>query len=190
MIQIQNTIVSQDIFDHDFVCNLSVCKGQCCVEGDAGAPLEKAEVLILEEIYPKVKPFLRKEGIEAIESQGTSVIDIDQEDVTPLVNNNECAYVIYDDQNITKCGIEKAFEAGIIEFIKPISCHLYPIRVSVYDEFEGLNYERITICNPACILGEKLKLSVLDFLEAPLKRKYGDKWYAEAQEVQKALKSS
>ena len=115
MFQLGKTIVSEDILEKDFVCNLSKCKGACCVQGEAGAPLEKEEVEILKEIYPKVKPLLRKEGIEAIETQGTSVVSDFGELETPLVNDEECAYVIFDEHNIAKCGIEEAYNQGLVD---------------------------------------------------------------------------
>ncbi len=124
MIQIDDKLVSEDIFSEEFVCNLSKCKGICCVEGDAGAPLDKNETEILENIFPKIKKYLKPEGIAAIEEQGTHVIDIDGDLVTPLVNGGECAYVIFDEKGITKCGIEKAYEDGAVDWQKPISCHL------------------------------------------------------------------
>ena len=130
MIQIDDKLVSEDVFAEEFVCNLSKCKGICCVEGDAGAPLDKEETEILKNIFPKIKDYLRPEGVAAIEEQGTHVIDIDGDLVTPLVNGEECAYVIFDENGITKCGIEKAYEDGVVEWQKPISCHLYPIRIT------------------------------------------------------------
>lgn len=187
MIEVQHTLLSDDIFEKKFVCNLSKCKGICCVEGDSGAPLEKEEVEILEKIYPKIEPFLREEGKEAIRKQGTSVVDIDGEEVTPLINHKECAYVVFDENLTALCGIELAYLAGKVDFIKPISCHLYPIRVTRYKNFEALNYDKWSVCSPACDLGETLQISVLDFLEKPLKRKYGDAWFKECSEIQKIL---
>ena len=130
MIQIDDKLISEDIFSEEFVCNLSRCKGACCVAGDVGAPLEKYETEILDRIFPQVKPYLRPEGIKALEEQGTWTIDPNDGDfVTPMVNGEECAYVIFDEKGITKCGIEKAYEDGAVDWHKPISCHLYPIRV-------------------------------------------------------------
>ncbi len=188
MIELGKTIISQDLLEKDFVCNLSACKGACCVEGDAGAPLEKEEVEILAEIYPKVKPFMRPEGIEAIEKQGTAIKDWDGEMVTPLVNGKECAYVIFDEKGITKCGIEKAYENGVVDFKKPISCHLYPIRITYYRDFDALNYHKWDICSPACTLGAELKVPVYRFLKDALIRKYGEDWYTEIEAIDDALK--
>jgi len=187
MIELGKTIISQDIFEKDFVCNLSACKGACCIEGDGGAPVTQEEIKILEEIYPKVEPYLRPEGIAAIKKQGTSVQDWDGEMVTPLVNGKECAYVIFDEKGITKCGIEKAYEDGVVDFKKPISCHLYPIRVTHYRDFDALNYHKWDICSPACTLGAELKVPVYRFLKDALIRKYGEDWYAEVEQIYSAL---
>ena len=187
MIELGKTIISQDIFEKDFVCNLSACKGACCVEGDGGAPVTADELKILEEIYPKVEPYMRPEGIAAIKKQGTSVQDWDGEMVTPLVNGKECAYVIFDEKGITKCGIEKAWEDGVIDFKKPISCHLYPIRITYYRDFDALNYHKWDICSPACTLGAELKVPVYRFLKDALIRKYGEDWYAEIEGIDEAL---
>lgn len=177
MFQIGDTIISEDIFSEDFVCNLSKCKGACCVEGDSGAPLDEDELKVLDEIYEKIKPYLRKEGIEAIEQQGKYVKDYEGEWTTPLVNNRECAYVIFDENNITKCGIEKAWEEGVVDFKKPISCHLYPIRLKEYRKFTAVNYDSWSICAPACALGKELKVNVATFLKEALIRKFGQDWY-------------
>ena len=182
MIEVQNTLVHEDLIRENFVCNLNKCKGICCVEGDSGAPLEHAEKAILEEIYPKIKHLLAPRGIEAIEAFGTSVVDGDGDLTTPCVDGNkECAYVTFEN-GITKCAIEKAHEQGIVEWQKPISCHLYPIRVTQYPEFEVLNYDRWSICSDACTFGRELKVPVYQFLRGPLIRKYGAEWYAELEE--------
>lgn len=178
MIQIEDKLISEEVFSVDFVCNLTQCKGACCVEGDAGAPLEKEETIILEEIYSKVKPYLTESGIKAIEEQGTWVIDPEDGGfVTPLVNGNECAFVTFDKNGIAKCGIEKAYEEDAIDWQKPISCHLYPIRVTEYKNFTALNYHEWEICNPACALGKELQVPVYKFLKTPLIRKYGENFY-------------
>jgi hypothetical protein len=189
MIEHGKTIISQDLLEKDFVCNLSACKGACCIEGDAGAPLEEEEVQLLKDIYPKVKPFLREEGVKAIEAQGTSVKDWDGEMVTPLVNGKECAYVIFDANGITKCGIEKAHEAGEVDFKKPVSCHLYPIRVTKYSRFDALNYHKWEICSPACTLGKELEVPVYKFVKDALVRKYGEEWYAELEQISKDIET-
>lgn len=149
------------------------------MEGDLGAPLEQDELLVLKEIYDTVKPYLSKEGINAIEEQGTYVLDEDGDYSTPTVDGKECAYAVYDDRGILKCGIEQAHLEGKIDFKKPISCHLYPIRTTKYSEFEALNYDRWDICSPACDLGSQLNVPVYKFLKEPLIRKYGKDWYDE-----------
>ncbi len=177
MIVIDKTIISDDIADNYFVCDLEKCKGGCCVEGDLGAPLETDELSTLEDIYDKVEPFLTEAGKKSIKEQGKYVHDEEGDYSTPTVNGKECAYAIYDERGILKCGIEKAFEAGKTSFRKPISCHLYPIRATKYDSYEALNYDRWEICMPACILGRKLKLPLYKFLKEALVRKYGKTWY-------------
>ena len=177
MIQIDDKLISEDLFSEEFVCNLAKCKGICCVEGDAGAPLDKDETKILDEIYPKIKPYLRPEGIQAIEEQGTYTLDFEGDLVTPLVNNAECAYVIFDEKGYTKCAIEKAYEDGVINWQKPISCHLYPIRITEYSNFSAINYHEWDICSDACTLGKELGVKVYQFLKKPLIRKYGEEFY-------------
>lgn len=177
MIQIDDKLISEDLFSEEFVCNLAKCKGICCVEGDAGAPLDEDETKILDEIYPKIKPYLRSEGIQAIEEQGTYTLDFEGDLVTPLVNNAECAYVIFDEKGYTKCAIEKAYEDGVIDWQKPISCHLYPIRITEYSNFSAINYHEWDICSDACTLGKELGIKVYQFLKKPLIRKYGEEFY-------------
>ena len=183
MFQIKNTLVSEEILEKDFVCNLNACKGACCIDGEAGAPLEDKETEILVDIYDKVKPFLTPEGVAAIAAQGAFVKGEDGEWETPLVNKNECAYVIYDGQHIAKCGLEEAFNAGATVWKKPISCHLYPIRTKEYTAFTAVNYHKWEICDPACSLGAELKVPIYQFVKESLVRKFGEAWYAELEEV-------
>lgn len=182
MIEIGNVIVSLDIIEKKFLCDISKCHGVCCEEGDSGAPLEKEEEAILQEIYPKVKPFLREEGIAAIEEQGVAVIDSDGDLVTPLRAGKECAFTIYEN-GFALCGIEKAYEQGVVDFKKPISCALYPIRARKYSQFEGLNYDKQPMCSAARDFGEQKGVPIYKFLEAPLARKYGREWYEELDTV-------
>jgi hypothetical protein len=177
MIEIQDTLVSDEVLSKQFVCDLAACKGACCVEGDAGAPLEEEELSILDDIYEDVKPYLRPEGIAAIEKNGKYVIDWDGEPVTPLVNDVECAYATFDPDGTAKCGIEQAHRDGKIDFYKPISCHLYPIRLAKISNFTAVNYNYWKICKPACACGEELNVPVFRFLKEPLKRKFGKDWY-------------
>lgn len=188
MIEIEGKIVSRDVFDKQFVCDLNACKGACCVLGDSGAPLEEEEAGILEDIFDDIKPFLREEGIRAIEEQGKWEIDDDGDLVTPLVDGKECVYTIFEN-GIAGCGIEKAFRAGKTDFRKPVSCHLYPVRIRKYRDFEAVNYDRWDICQPACTCGEKLQVPVFRFLKDALTRKYGEEWYAMLDEAGRMLEN-
>jgi len=189
MIEVGNVLVHEDVVKENFVCNLNKCKGACCLEGDSGAPLNHDELHILDEIYPKVKPFMSARGIATIEETGTYVTDFEGDYTTPCVDTNkECAYVVWEN-GITKCAIEKAYEYGAINWKKPISCHLYPIRITKYPEFDVLNYDRWSICSPACTFGNELKVHVHEFLKGPLIRKYGEEWYKELEEAVEAFDS-
>jgi hypothetical protein len=182
MFQLGKTIVSEEIIEKDFVCNLSACKGKCCIDGEAGAPLDEDELIILMDIYPKVKPFLRTEGIEAIEDQGLFTMD-EGEYETTLIDGKDCAYAIYDANNTVKCGIEEAYNQGAIDWKKPISCHLYPIRITEYSEFSAVNYHKWPICDDACTLGATLQVPVYKFVKEALIRKFGENWYKELEKV-------
>ena len=188
MFQLGKAIVSEEIIENDFVCNLSACKGACCIDGDAGAPLEKEETLKLEAIYPKVKPFLRKEGIKAIESQGTFITTEQGELETPLIDGADCAYVIFDKKGVALCAIEEAYNQGEINWKKPLSCHLYPVRVKDYSEFSAINYHKWHICDDACTLGKELQVPIYKFVKEALIRKFGENWYAELEKVAQKMK--
>lgn len=179
MILIGEAVITEDIKDKNFVCNINKCKGACCVEGDLGAPLNLDELPIMEEIYDKVKPYLSEAGIKAIEEQGVYIKDWEDDYSTTTVNEKECAYAIYDEKKILKCGIEQAYNDGKINFQKPISCHLYPIRITSYDQYDALNYDRWDICDAACELGNKLGVPLYKFVKDALIRKYGADWYQE-----------
>ncbi|MBI3136535.1 MAG: DUF3109 family protein [Bacteroidetes bacterium] len=189
MVEIEDKLVSSELFSKQFVCNLSACKGACCVEGDTGAPLERDEIKLIEKSLDKIKPYMTAAGIEAVDEAGVSYLDPYKAPVTMLVEGKECAFVFKDEQGITKCAIEKAYRQGDIPFNKPVSCHLYPIRVTKRKNFESLNYDRWEICKDACTLGEELKVPVYRFLKEPIERAYGKTFYAEldkvAQELQK-----
>ncbi len=187
MIELDNKLLDREIFSKQFVCNLSACKGACCIEGDAGAPLEIDEKKIIEENLKEITPFMRKEGILKVEKDGVSYKDIDGEEVTSLINEKECAFVFFDETNTAKCAIEKANREGKIDFIKPISCHLYPIRVKKLKFYEALQYNRWDICSPACELGEELAVPVYKFLKEPLERKYGEDFYNKLVIIDKEL---
>lgn len=176
MLQIDDTIVSLALIEKRFLCDLPACKGSCCRYGDTGAPLTSEEAAMLEKILPRVQPYLRPEGISAIENQGTSITDHEGELVTPLINNEECAYTVMDN-DIYKCGIELAFNAGAVSFRKPLSCHLFPVRVKQYRDFRAVNYEEWAICTPGVACGAKQNMELYVFLREPLVRAFGEEWY-------------
>lgn len=180
MVVIEGVLVSDAVFTESFHCNLKACKGACCIEGDAGAPLEDEELKILDEEFEKIKPFLTTKGIKAIENQGKYVLDeSDQTYETPLIDGGPCAYFLFDNQGVAQCGIEIAYKNGATYFQKPISCHLYPIRITKNKKngFEAINYEKWDICKAACSLGIQLKIPVFRFLKEALIRKYGEQFY-------------
>jgi hypothetical protein len=177
MIVIQQTLVSDELFDKAFVCDLQACKGACCVEGDEGAFVEEKEKKQFAKVYPAVKPYLTKEGIQAIEKQGYYITNEQGLLKTPLMKGGPCAYTIYE-SGIALCGIERAYRDGKVKWKKPISCHLYPIRISKVGEFDALNYERWNICKPACKNGKALGVPIFRFLKEALVRKYGKAYYA------------
>lgn len=187
LVEIDDKIVSTQIFERKFVCDLNACKGACCIEGDAGAPLTLEEVDILEDTLEVIKPYMREEGIKAVEEQGVFYMDQDNEPVTTLVNEAECAFVYFDEKGITKCAVEQAHIDGKSDFKKPISCHLYPIRVKQYDKFQGLNYDVWDICAPACDCGEQLNVPVFRFLKEPLVRAFGSEFFKELEIVSKEM---
>lgn len=179
MIQIDDTIVALDVIDEHFICDLSVCKGECCVEGDSGAPLEKDEVKMLEEVLPIVWNDLSEDAKKVIEKQGVAYEDTDGEMVTSIVDGKNCVFTYYDEEGICKCAIEKACKEGKTDFYKPISCHLYPIRLHQYSGFTAVNYHRWRVCSAAVTLGNKNGVAVYQFLKEPLIRKFGELWYNE-----------
>lgn len=178
MLEVGRAIVSLDILEKKFLCDLMKCKGACCVEGDSGAPVTFEESKAIGEAYPEVESYLPEEHREVIRKQGFSVIDLDGDMVTPLVNNRQCAYS-YEEKGIVKCAIEKAFLEGKVTFRKPVSCHLFPIRITEYKRFDAVNYQQIDICKPGRICGVSQKLPLYVFLKEPLIRKYGADWYAQ-----------
>ncbi len=182
MIILGQTLLSDELYEEQFVCDLAKCKGGCCVHGDAGAPLTVEETVILAEIAGEVAPFMIPEGIETLNSQGFWVKDTDGDLTTPLVEGKQCAYVYYDPEGIAKCAIERAFEEGVIDFRKPVSCHLYPVRVTKYPNYDALNYHRWPVCDPARKYGKNLKVRVYQFLKDSLIRRFGADWYEELEE--------
>ncbi len=176
MIAIKNTLVSEDLIQKKFVCDLNSCKGACCVEGESGAPLEKEELKELQDAYPHVKPFMTPDGIDAVEKYGVYVVDSDGDDTTTLVEGKQCAFS-YFEENIARCAIEKAWQEKKISFQKPVSCHLYPVRVTQENNVTQVNYEKWEVCKPACKCGEKLNVPVYKFTQAALIRKFGKEWF-------------
>lgn len=179
MIQIGDAIVALDVIEESFLCDLTVCKGECCVEGDSGAPLENDEVEILKNILPYVLDDLSPQAKKIIEEQGVAYEDIDGEMVTSIVDGKDCVFTCYDEKGICKCAIEKAFKEKKIDFYKPISCHLYPIRLQRYRQFTAVNYHRWRVCKAAVELGNKKGLRIYQFLKEPLTRRFGKEWYDE-----------
>ncbi|MEL6558739.1 MAG: DUF3109 family protein [Bacteroidota bacterium] len=177
MIIVDNAVLSDDLKENFFVCNLEKCKGACCVEGDLGAPLNEDELAKVDEVVDAVKPYLSPDGRKAIEEHGPYILDEEGDYSTTTIDNKECAFAFYDERKILKCGIEQAYLDGKIDYKKPISCHLYPIRITKYDHYDALNHDRWDICSPACDLGDQLKVPVYQFLKEPLIRKYGEDWY-------------
>jgi hypothetical protein len=188
LVEIDDKIVSTQIFEKKFVCDLNACKGACCIEGDAGAPLTMEEVSILEDSLETIKPYMREEGVKVVEATGVFYMDEENEPVTSLVNGGECAFVFFDENGITKCGVEAAYLDGKTDFKKPISCHLYPIRVKKFNEYKALNYDKWSICEPACACGDALNVPVFRFLKEPLIRAFGDDFYKELEVVDEQMK--
>ena len=191
MLIIQEKLINEDIVHEQFICNLNACKGACCWEGDWGAPLEEEELDVLEKIYDQVAPFLTEEGRKVIEKKGKHVYYRQPaEHGTPLMADGACAYMTKNELGMAKCGIEQAYLAGEIDFKKPISCHLYPIRVKNDPRvvFETLNYDRWDICSAACELGKKEEVPVYQFLKEAIIRKYGEDFYEELDAAAQYLK--
>jgi hypothetical protein len=187
LVEVKDKIVSTQLFERKFVCDLNACKGACCIHGDAGAPITFEEIDQLEEDLEHILPFMRKEGVQAVEKTGVFYMDDDNEAVTTLVNGQECAFVYFDDKGITKCAIEEAHSRGLTDLKKPISCHLYPIRVMNFHESKALTYNEWDICAPACACGEQLNVPVYRFLKEPIIRAFGEEFFEEMDVVAKAF---
>jgi len=184
VIAIDNVLVSDDVVEAKFVCDLHKCKGGCCEDGDAGAPLEKEEKKIIDDNVEAIKPYLAKEGLQEIERQGRYIYDREFGWVTPTINGTICAYGSRDKNGIIKCGIEAAYYDGKLDWKKPISCHLYPIKISEGKVYTNVNYEpRDVLCKPGCTLGKKLKMPVYQFLKEALIRKFGTEFYEALEQV-------
>lgn len=190
MIQIQHTILSDDIFEEHFICDLCKCKGQCCVDGESGAPVTREEREEIEAILPKIINDLTPAAQEVIADQGITYVDYDGELVTSLVKGRECVFAYSDENGIYKCAIDTAYREGRIPVQKPISCHLYPIRLREYNDFTAVNYHRWSICQPAVRKGKREGLPLFRFLKDPLIRKFGEEWYNEVCQADELLKST
>lgn len=185
MLKVGNVLVSDELIEEHFCCDLQACQGLCCVEGDVGAPIEPDEIGDMEDNFPIYKKYMTEEGVQLVEKNGTFDYDMEGEFVTPLLSDEACAFVYYEN-GIAKCAIEKAYRNGEIDFQKPVSCHLYPIRIKKLPDYDALNYHRWGICEEACELGKKNKLPVYRFLKEPLIRKYGEEWFNELEkQIQK-----
>lgn len=183
MFQLEKTLISEEILEEAFMCDLEACKGACCVEGSAGAPLEENELAVLERIYEKVLPFLPASGQKALKDQGAYVKGADGEWETPLVQGKECAYTYFDSAGKAHCGIERAYQQGAVDWVKPVSCHLYPVRIQQYASFQAVNYHRWSICDGACSLGKQKAMPIYQFTKAALIRKFGEAWYQNLEQV-------
>ena len=183
MIQVGNVILSLDILEKFFCCDLEHCKGCCCVEGDAGAPLEQDEIEIINNLLPQIWDELTLEARDVIRKQGVSYSDPEGESVTSIVNNRDCVFARIDHKGMCYCVFDKAFREGRISWQKPLSCHLYPIRVKNFGDFTGLNYHRWDVCHCARVLGKKQHVRVYQFLKEPLIRRFGSEWYSELERV-------
>ena len=184
VIAIDNILVSDEVVEKQFVCDLAKCKGGCCEDGDAGAPLTDEELDILAEIYDQVKPYLTAEGMDEIRKKGLYQYDVSFGWVTPTIAGKMCAYGSRDENGIIRCGIEQACLDGKITFKKPISCHLFPIKIKKTKTYETVNYEpRPELCKPGCALGSKLKVPAYVFLKEALIRKFGKDFYAVLEQI-------
>jgi hypothetical protein len=190
MIQIQHTILSKDIFDECFICDLAKCKGQCCIDGASGAPIAREEYEQINEILPIIWNELSPKAQQLIEKQDIAYTDTDGELVTSIINGKECVFTYCDSDGVCKCVIDTAFGEGRIAIPKPISCHLYPIRLREYDGFTAVNYDRWSVCQSAVRLGRKEGVPLYRFLKEPLVRKFGEEWYEEVCEAAKMLKEN
>ena len=188
MIQIDDKVVGSSVLDECFICDLPKCLGACCVHGISGAPLEIEEIEILETEIENIIPFLKPEGVKAILDQGVAVADFEGEITTPLIEGKECAFCI-EENGVSFCGIEKAYNAGKTTYLKPISCHLYPIRIKRFSDIIAVNYDRWDICKHAVTLGNKEGVEVYKFLKVPIIRRFGKDFYAQLDEAATMLKN-
>ena len=187
MIEIEGKVINTEIFRRRFVCDISKCKGTCCYDGDSGAPLEKEELDKLTEVFPAVEPLLSDKEREEISRQGLWVTDADGDFVTPIIDGRECVYTNREPDGTWSCAIEKAFREGKTNWRKPISCYLYPIRVSKTRKYELLNFHEWEVCRPAMELGQKVGTPAYKFLREPIIEKFGEDFYKELEELEQEL---
>lgn len=188
MIQIGDVVVSLDLFTEHFCCDLEACHGACCIEGDAGAPVTLDEIASLEEVLPVIEKNLSPKARAVIEKQGVAYSDASGELVTSIVEGKDCVFSTTDEKGVCYCAIERAWAAGKVHFRKPISCHLYPIRVGQIGPYEALNYHRWEVCKAAVLMGEQRGIPLYRALREPLLRKFGEAWYQELETVAAELK--
>ena len=181
MLQIGKAVISLEVIQKEFCCDIEKCKGACCVDGDSGAPLTPEEASIIETLYPDFADYLSEGNKAEIEKQGFSVTDSDGDLVTPIVGNNECVFTFTDERGITKCAIERAYFDKKTSFRKPVSCHLFPIRITAYNRFDAVNYQQLDICQSGRICGKSQESPLWKYLREPLVRQYGSAWYDELQ---------
>jgi hypothetical protein len=186
MLQIQETLVSLDLIERYFCCDLDKCLGECCIEGDAGAPVTEKECREIERILPAIKDELMPAAQREIDEHGVAYIDEEGDLVTTIVDGRNCAFSCYAEGGKCICAIERAYRQGRIDFMKPSSCHLYPVRLTVYPKFTAVNFHRWKICKCAEVLGRKLNLRAYQFLKDPLTRRFGQEWYDELCEAAEA----
>lgn len=187
IIEVENTLISSEIFSVNFVCNLEKCKGACCIEGDRGAPLEKEEIKKIEDNIEAIRPYMTEAGIELLDSEGFHEGEEIDDIATTCLPTGECVFV-YKENGILGCAMEKAYKEGKTDYYKPISCHLYPIRINKIGDFDAVNYHEWNICKAACSLGNELNIPTFRFLKEPLIRKYGAPWYNEVELIYEEFK--
>jgi hypothetical protein len=189
MIEIADTLVSRDLVERYFSCDLPHCRGLCCVEGDVGAPLEKSEAGELRKLLPVIWNDLSPTAKQVINERGMFCFDSEGEMVTSIVDGKDCVFTGYDEDGVCRCTIEKAYYEGKTDFRKPVSCHLYPVRVRQYNHYKAVNYDRWHVCKAAEVFGQSAKMLLYQFLKEPLIRKFGHEWFSAldtcAKELQK-----
>jgi len=186
--ELGDTLISSEIFSTQFVCNLDKCKGACCVEGDRGAPLEKEELGRIKDNLEGIKQYMTPKGLLLLATEGFHEGEEINDIATTCLPTGECVFA-YRENGILGCAIEKAYKDGRSDFYKPVSCHLYPIRLGKLGKYESINYHKWDICHAACSLGEELKVPVFVFLKDSLVRRYGESWYRELEALYEQLKA-